>query len=492
MKPLKSLKHLLLVHELTFVLLVTLAGAAGGYGIHQWQAASRESLRINQLVQEIQQTRGDMYRQMKELFDAYFLADATANEEYNGFAVTIAQRFDTLGKLARGPEEAKAIHELQLSYSEYLTETGRILQRRSRISYMELTHVLNSDMESKLLRRFETISAAAEALLALKQQELQTSLENSRHAALTLMAIPVALAVVLLLFSHGFLQRAIVRPIAALLRATTEISAGKLEHKAPETGAIELANLSRAINDMAADLAHSREALIRTEKQAAQGALVPVLAHNIRNPLASIRATAQVADSAKLDGETRESLQDIIGTVDRLERWTGALLAYLHPLKPQLASISVNQLIDGALSPLEQKLKEKSLTIKRDGCDGNATLMADDLLLEQALYNLLLNAAEASPANGVIDISCAVAEELITLRIADSGPGMPFTPEYSILIPGPSTKRFGTGLGIPFAYKVCEAHGGGINFAAREGGGTVITLTLPRRPPETVGPEATP
>ncbi len=115
---------------------------------------------------------------------------------------------------------------------------------------------------------------------------------------------------------------------------------------------------------MAGELARSQEALIRTEKQAAQGLLVPMLAHNIRNPLASIRATAQVTDTPGLDPETRESLQAIFNTVDRLERWTGSLLAYLHPLKPQPAHTKLRQIIDGALVPLQQKLREKSIAIK--------------------------------------------------------------------------------------------------------------------------------
>jgi signal transduction histidine kinase len=480
MKLPKSLKNLLLVHELTFVFLVALAGAIGGYGIHQWHDASLESMRINLLVQEIQQTRGDMYRQMKELFDAYFLADPTSNEEYNVYAQNIAQRFNTLEKLAKDPEEAKAVHELQLSYSEYLTESGRILQRRSRISYDELAQVLNSNMESKLLQRFEFVSSAAEKLLELKQHELQTRLEESRRIALALMGVPVVLALVLLLFSHGFLQRAIVQPIAELLRATMEISAGKLERKAPENGTEELAGLSHAINNMAADLSRSREALIRTEQQAAQGALVPVLAHNIRNPLASIRATAQVANDPGLDLETHEAFRDIIGTVDRIERWTGALLAYLHPIRPQPVAIALRQVINGAVNALELKLLEKSLSVDCSECNEFTVLKADEQLLEQAIYNLLLNAIEASPAGGLIEIESAVEQEWIYLRIADRGPGMPFVPEYHTPGPGPSTKRFGTGLGIPFAHKVCEAHGGTISFAPREGGGTRVTLSLPR------------
>ncbi|HYG32131.1 MAG TPA: ATP-binding protein, partial [Methylophilaceae bacterium] len=68
----------------------------------------------------------------------------------------------------------------------------------------------------------------------------------------------------------------------------------------------------------------------------------------------------------------------------------------------------------------------------------------------------------------------------VKLVIADRGPGMPFTPDPSSISPGPTTKRFGTGLVIPFAYKVCEALGGELEFSARQGGGTLISLLLPR------------
>ena len=99
------------------------------------------------------------------------------------------------------------------------------------------------------------------------------------------------------------------------MKATAEISAGNLEHKVPETGAAELVTLSREINKMADELQNSRDALVRTEKQAAMGLLVPMLAHNIRNPLASIRATAQVIDVPINDVDMRESVNGIINTV---------------------------------------------------------------------------------------------------------------------------------------------------------------------------------
>ncbi len=476
----RSLKDLLLVHELIFILLVALAGSAGGIGIHLWDRSSQESQRINRLIQEIQQTRGDLYRQMKEIFDAYFLADADARREYDTYTLSVERHFKQLRQLAEDQEELAAIAALNDSYSTFVQETSSIFDRSRRLSADALEKRLNSDLESGVFQRYEIISARAERLLVTKQQELQERLQEAKRTSITLLTIPLILAVLLLLFSRVFLKRAIVRPIEGVLHATTEISAGRLEHKAPEAGTAELVTLARAINHMAEELARSQEALIRTEKQAAQGLLVPMLAHNIRNPLASIRATAQVADSSELDPDTREALQGIMSSVDRLERWTGSLLAYLHPLRPHPVPTRLRHVVEGALVPVQQKLRERRVQIQLPVWRQADEMFTDEHLLEQALYNLLLNAVEAAPAESMVEMHADISATTIKLVIADRGPGMPFTPDPSSISPGPTTKRFGTGLGIPFAYKVCEALGGELDFSARQGGGTLIGLLLPR------------
>lgn len=476
MRKNRSLRQLLLFHELTFVLLVILAVAAGGYGIQQWHSASVESVRISQIVQEIQQTRGDLYRQMKELFDMQFLADPEAQSEYDGYTRGIGERFRRLESLSASADERAVISGMRASYAQFLSETRPLFTVTAPPDNQSLKKTFNTDLELKIFRHYEMVTETAEKLFARKQREIQQKLHLANRMAMVLLGIPVALAIVLLLFSRAFLQHAIAKPLASVLRAAHEISAGKLEEKVPETGAAELVQLAATINQMADDLAGSQEALLRSEKQAAQGALVPVLAHNIRNPLASIRATAQVSDEPSLDSETREAFKNIIATVDRLERWTGSLLAYLHPLKPQPAIVTLDALVDGALAPLKLKLEERNVNVSIIGCK-KITVEVDLPLMEQALYNLLLNALDASPPGTTIEVSGIREGTRVTLQISDRGPGMPFLPEFKALIPGPSTKQFGTGLGIPFAFKVCETLGGNISFSGRNGGGTVVSLT---------------
>lgn len=478
------LNNLLLIHELIFLFLIVLAGSVGGYGIHLWRAASLESVRISQITEEIQQTRGDLYRQMKELFDAQFLADAQAQDEYDAYTQRINAHFGRLQNMAEGHDEQAAISNMQQAYQNFVAETRSLFHHATSSDAATLKKTFNSNLELKIFRHYESVTSAAEKLLADKQKRILAKLKQANQKAGVLLTIPVVLGIFLLLFSRTFLQRSIARPIEAVLRATQEISAGKLQRRVPETGAAELVRLASAINQMADTLISSQDALLRSEKQAAQGALVPVLAHNIRNPLASIRATAQVADDPALDADTRESFKGIISTVDRLERWTGALLAYLHPLKPQYAATSLAALVSGAMALLEAKLRERSITVTIAGCK-NVRLTADIHLLEQAVYNLLLNAIDASPAASSILVRGYCQGEMVILEIQDQGTGMPFTPEFGTLSPGPSTKRFGTGLGIPFAFKICESHGGQLSFTPRAGGGTVAKMQINNNPEAT-------
>lgn len=134
---------------------------------------------------------------------------------------------------------------------------------------------LYKDIETGIFSHYEIVSKRAEDLLSLKQIELKTRLKEAKESAIAVLIIPILLAGLLLFLSRIFLKRAIVNPINAVMRATAEISAGNLHHKVPETGAAELVTLSREINKMADELQTNRDALVRTEKQAAMGLLVP-------------------------------------------------------------------------------------------------------------------------------------------------------------------------------------------------------------------------
>jgi nitrogen fixation/metabolism regulation signal transduction histidine kinase len=474
----KSLRDLLLFHQLLFIGLILIATLSGAYGVYAWDKSYKESERINTLVQNIYQVRGDLYRQMKELFDAFLLNDKEALNEYNAYTQNILLQFAHIKEIAKDSEEKKAIEEIRQNYEVFVTEAPPLFFRYQAQPNGANKKIIYKTIETGIFSKYELVSKRAESLLKIKQIELKGQLSIARNTIIFVLCIPILIAGVLMAFSRSFLRASIAKPIESITQATKELSAGNLTYKVPETGALELVELSSQINHMAEELSESRKTIIRTEKQAALGLLVPMLAHNIRNPLASIRATAQVAMAPDLDSDTKESLTGIMQTVDRLERWTTVLLAYLNPIKPQMQAASLNKIINIVSQLLNAKLDEKNITLDSTSITTPIEWTTDEHLIEQMLYNLLLNAIEASPKNSTITLQANQIGHQLNLCIIDQGNGMPFEPNPNAHSPGPSTKRFGTGLGIPFAYKVCDVLNGTLTFSPSTPQGTKIKIAF--------------
>jgi signal transduction histidine kinase len=476
----QSLKRLLLAYAVGYLALVLAAGAAGGVGMYFLREASKESTRINTIVNEVQDMRGNLYRQVKEVFDGAFLNDPYATEQYQQYERRIVQHFARIKGAPLNARERDAINRLEAAYRSVKEQADGILESRSTMSLRQRQKIFDAELEGSGLGEYEDAFRAIERVLLLQQSEQQERLGTLTRLAPLLFVVPVALALALLVLSRVFLSRQVVAPLSDLESATRKIASGELAHRVPEAGAEELQRLAQAVNRMALDLEESRASLVRAEKQATLGALLPVVAHNIRNPLASIRATAQIMSAPPISHDLRDGLSGIISTADKLDRWTQSLLNYLHPLAPQRAPCKLSALVDNVLDMLKPKLAGKQLTLDRMGWEEDVEINADPHLIEQALQGLLSNAIEASPVDGSLTLRVEGHADFALLSIRDEGAGIPFSPTAKDLAPGPSTKRFGTGLGIPFAMKVCDVHGGSIAFDNLLPRGTEVRITLPR------------
>lgn len=474
----QSLNDLLLRYQSAFLLLVLVSGALGGAGIYSWSRIYHESLRINSMLEGAQEMRGSLYRQMKEVFDASFLGDTEAKTQYRHYAKSVEASLAALKAKAASENEIGAIERLSEAYEQVKVRADSIMQGLPIQGMEERRRIFDTDLELNAFNQYEAAFDAIDRLLALNRSELDTRLQRLDQLAPLLLIVPLLLAAGLLFLSRNFLRGKVITPLNQLLHATKAVTRGDLTQNVPQTGAAELATLSAAFNQMASELAASRDALVQAEKNATLSALVPVVAHNIRNPLSSIRATAQVLDEPALSAEVREGLHGIINTADRLEEWTRSLLSYLHPLEPQLSRCTLSAIADNALQLLRTKLEAKDISIVREGWQHAPEQMLDVDLFEQALHGLLGNAIEASPRGGKLTLAIAASGGHVKLTLGDQGSGFTFMPEHGSLNPGPTTKPFGTGLGIPFAMKVCEVHGGAIAFDKKSG--TEVTITLPK------------
>ena len=476
---LRSLRGLLLTYELALLLLVIVTGALGGLSVYFWREASTESLRLSRLTHIMHHVRSDLFRQIREVTRARLMEEAAALALYSRYSRRIDDKFNALRQGSASRAEALAIQGMQRAYRVIQQDMNNIFGDPYAASQLGRMRILESHHEEQLVGGFETAFRAFDKLLTSERAVLDRRVGEWVRLTPVLIPLPILLAAVLVLLSRLSLQRRFVAPMARLIEGSRLLSAGALDHKLSAAGVEEVQQLALAINHMAAELATSRDALVERERQAALGALVPVIAHNIRNPLASIRASAQLLDCVEMREEIQEVKQAVIETVDRLGRWVTSLVSYLHPHKLNRTRARPSRMLATALGLLAAKITDKGLRLDERYRADEPEVWADADLMEQALFGLLSNAVDASPVGGRLTVATHGERDCLVLSINDEGPGMPFDPEADGLTPGPSTKRYGTGLGIPFAFKVCNAHGWKLAFSTNPAGGTRITIEVP-------------
>lgn len=229
-----------------------------------------------------------------------------------------------------------------------------------------------------------------------------------------------------------------------------------------------------------------QQARARAQQLAAAGQLAAAMAHEIRNPLATIRSGVQfAADSAQDATEQRELLHGVVAEVERINRVISQVLGYSRPRELSLAEVDLEAVIDHALTLIGPYSRHHQIEIARAGPRAAVTVRADASELQQVLLNVLLNACQASPDGGRVTLSVAAIETPpgIRISVADTGKGMTPAEAARAFEPYFTTKASGTGLGLAICREVMHRHGGAIDLQSSAGRGTTVTLTLPRPAP---------
>ena len=478
---LNSLRKLLFIQEVAFLLLLAVTGLLGGLSAYFWQQNSEESVRLNELSYVTEQIRSELFRQIQEAIRARLLEDVRSLELYGEYSRRIDKNFNKLRSSAVSREENTAIQDLHVSYREIQNDMNTIFADPYALSLRTRMRILDPRFADRMIGRFEGKYRRLKYMLEEERNALNQKLEIWSQYASVVITIPLLLAFLLVIYARTTFRQEFLKPISEIIAGARLITVGHLETKIQEKGVEEVKELAGAINKMAGDLQISQAALVESEKQAALGALVPVIAHNIRNPLASIRATAQILDDPEDKEDLEESKQAIIETTDRLSRWVNALVSYLHPLKPNYRLVLASEMLDATITLLKPKIEEKHINIDKVGWENDLRLNADPDLMEQAIYTLMANAIDASPYNSTLTIGLSRNNAELELSIHDQGAGLPFDPKPYQLIPGPSTKHFGTGLGIPIAFKICQKHTWNLSFDSSGNNGTKVMITAPIR-----------
>jgi len=244
--------------------------------------------------------------------------------------------------------------------------------------------------------------------------------------------------------------------------------------------ALENARLYDELQERIRQVEASQQALVQAEKMAAVGRLTASIAHEINNPLHSIRNCLHLAGREELSVEDqREYLQMASDEMERLMHTVRQMLDFYRPSALDRKPSDINELIDGVLNLLEKQLRDNNTSVHCDFAEGLPLVLTVKNQIQQVLFNLLLNAMEAMPSGGEIYITTIEEPDGVSVFVEDTGAGISGEIRTEIFEPFVSSKEQGLGLGLTVSYGVVTAHEGSLILLPPGDRGACFRLTLP-------------
>ena len=329
-------------------------------------------------------------------------------------------------------------------------------------------------------------------------------LRNNVMIKFTGMAI---LCVVFLLTILFFITSTIIHPIQGVVFATNKIAQGDLDHKVEINFRDEIGQLAQSFNQMTENLKKANEKLIKwgktlekrveertkelremqdyliqSEKLASLGKMSAGVAHEINNPLTSILInTHLMLEKLEKNHAFHEYLSLIADETTRCTNIVKGLLEFSRQSPPQKAYTDINEIINRTLQLLENQTSFQNISIIKKLNQNLPQIRVDKDKVEQVFWNLMINASEAMPGGGTLNISSQFStdKKYIEIEFIDTGKGIPKVNINKLFDPFFSTKSSGTGLGLAVSYGIIEQHQGKIEVKSELGQGSVFTISLP-------------
>ena len=247
-----------------------------------------------------------------------------------------------------------------------------------------------------------------------------------------------------------------------------------------EESLLRLDESHRKLKDQTDILFQTEEQLRRADRLSALGELSAGMAHEIRNPLGSIKGAVEIlrADYRPEDPKY-EFIQILLKETDRLNLIVQEFLGFARPKQPELQPADLNEAIESVLTLTALEAKKAGVIVEKrlDPSIGMRSL--DMNLLRQAFLNLVLNAIQAMESGGVLTIVSTLRGDAIEITVADTGIGINEENRKKLFSPFFTTKKYGTGLGLAIAYRIIENHRGTIDVTSGPGKGTTFTVKIP-------------
>lgn len=316
-------------------------------------------------------------------------------------------------------------------------------------------------------------------LTVLKSFDQATGFLDSLNRLLLALGLAAVIGGSALVF---FISHTFTRPLGNLVAGVRALEKGDFHYALDARGGDEVAEVTRAFNRMRASLLKTQQELLEAERLATIGRMASSISHDLRHSLAAIVANAEFLLESHLTGEQREELyQEVRIGVNQMTELIDSLLEFSRTresLRPTFGNVkeSTERVVQAIRShprfhPIRISIRE----------EGNCKGWFDTKKLERALYNLLLNACEATTGEDRrISIELTQGRGGMEIRVADNGRGIPAAIREKLFEPFISSgKENGTGLGLTVVQKIVQDHGGDVVVESTSTTGTVFRLTLP-------------
>jgi signal transduction histidine kinase len=320
--------------------------------------------------------------------------------------------------------------------------------------------------------------------------DIRQYIEQVRQQALILLLLLSLLLLFIVIYGH---HRIIGHNLKRLTRSMARIEEGDRGHRSLSGGPKEVRQLAEGMNAMLDSIAHSerelekqREEQVHLERQlqqsqkmAAIGQLAAGVAHELGTPLSVVSGKSQrMLRRTKLPREIARVFGEIRDAVQRMEHIVRQLLDFGRGNRLSLRQLPLDRLAERAAAQVRDEVRGKSIDLKLEGPRPAPVLALDSVRMEQALINLLRNAAQATGHGGKVRLGWFHADRHLGLYVADDGPGIPEELRSRLFEPFFTTKPVGegTGLGLAVAQAAAGDHGGRLEVGASELGGALFTM----------------
>jgi signal transduction histidine kinase len=325
---------------------------------------------------------------------------------------------------------------------------------------------------------YTRVAATPDTIVALVEET--SELNAATRAIQRTILLSAALGALVLVLVSQLVARRVTSPLARLVSFTRDVAGGSRGQRAV-VGRDEVGELAGAFNDMLDRLEKAQDAAVRSEKLALAGMLAARVAHDIRNPLSSLKMQAQLLRTRVPTAEGQTMLRAVLHEVEQVESVVRGLLELARPGQMDPRPTQLNDVVREVLDYMRLQLIHSKIEASADLDAALPPIALDAQRFKQALLNVITNAMEAMPGGGMLTVTTRLASDAssVVLTACDDGIGVDPAMLDSVFDPFVSSKRDGVGLGLVNTRSIVESHGGRVRLAPREPKGTCVTISLP-------------